>query len=154
MGLGRKHVEAVSLALRPYGWTEIARADTLSREKGPDLVLGKETRKLVVEAKGYPDTIYARGPNQGKPKPTKPRLQAKHWFAEALLSAMLLQTEYSENEIGIALPNNERYLQLYSKVRQQLDRIGLHVFFVDAKGKVQEGQGRITVAIIPQAGAT
>ncbi len=42
----------------------------------------------IIEVKGYPTTVHTKGKDKGKPKPTNPKLQAKHWFSEALLSSI------------------------------------------------------------------
>jgi len=56
--------------------------------KGEDIIVSIHGQQEIIEVKGYPTTYYAKGPKKGQPKPTKPKLQAKHWFSEALLSSI------------------------------------------------------------------
>ena len=75
--------------LTSEGWVIESVADTASRQQGVDLIATKQTRRLAIEVKGYPGTVYARGERAGQPKPTAPTTQARHWFAQALLTAVL-----------------------------------------------------------------
>ena len=72
----RNVVESVASYLRAEGWTIESIADTEARSPGADIRAFRSDELLIVEAKGYPATIYARGENKGKPKPTKPGVQA------------------------------------------------------------------------------
>ena len=69
-------VDALEKYLMDYGWTVIEKADTETRARGVDLVATKGKKMLLVEAKGYPSKVYARGEKKGTPKPTNPRNQA------------------------------------------------------------------------------
>jgi hypothetical protein len=40
--------------------------------------------RLLAKVKGYPSVRYVRGSKRGQVKPTRPQVQARHWFAEAL----------------------------------------------------------------------
>jgi hypothetical protein len=87
---------SVARFLVAAGWTIESAADTASRQRGIDLLATKEGRRLGVEVKGYPGTVYARGARAGQPKPTAPTTQARHWFAQALLTAVLVAARASE----------------------------------------------------------
>jgi hypothetical protein len=120
------------------GWTIVSAANTATRQRGIDLVATLGTRRLAVEVKGFPGTVYARGPLVGQPKPTKPNLQAKHWLAEALLSALLARSTNDYTEIAIAFPNMPRYRDLIDKIQDSLDMLSLKVLVVDEDGQVTE----------------
>ncbi len=65
-------VSAVCAYLEAHGWTIEHKTNTATREQGG--------RLLLVEVKGYPSTVYQRGINKGLPKPTRPNVQAKHYY--------------------------------------------------------------------------
>jgi hypothetical protein len=81
-----------------------ARPIASKRERGIDLLLERDGGRLAIEVKGFPGTVYARGPKKGEAKPTQPALQAKHWFAEALLSAI----QCKSRNPGTRLPSRFR----------------------------------------------
>jgi Holliday junction resolvase-like predicted endonuclease len=120
------------------GWTIESAANTASRQRGIDLVATKDGRRLAVEVKGYPGTVYARGVRAGQLKPTKPNLQARHWLAEAILSALLLGGATDAPEIALAFPNVPRYIDLIGRIRYAIDRLSLRIFLADEGGGVTE----------------
>jgi hypothetical protein len=120
------------------GWTIVSAANTASRQRGIDLVATKGERRLAVEVKGFPGTVYARGERAGQPKPTSPNLQARHWLAEALLTAVLLRDSDARTEIALAFPDVPRYRQLLGKIGYAIDRLGFRVFLSHESGYVTE----------------
>lgn len=120
------------------GWTIVSAANTATRQRGIDLVATKSTHRLAVEVKGYPGTVYARGEKAGQPKPTAPTLQAKHWLAEAILTALLAGGTNDYTEVAIAFPNMPRYRDLIDKIRYAIDGLRLKVLFVEEGGQVIE----------------
>src|SRR2546430_910806 len=84
------------------GWMIESETDTASRSRGIDIVAVNKQRRLAVEVKGFPATTYARGPKAGRPKPTPPTLQARHWLAEALLTTLLTRARHADHEIAFA----------------------------------------------------
>src|SRR5574341_2413165 len=86
-------VRAIAAYLRAEGWIVERIASTESHEKGVDIQARQGDELLLVEVKGYPLTVYQYGRNKGKHKPTKPDTQARHWYSEILLSAILLQEQ-------------------------------------------------------------
>jgi Domain of unknown function (DUF6946) len=118
------------------GWTIEATADTASRARGVDILATKNGRQLAVEVKGFPGTTYARGPKAGQPKPTAPTLQARHWFAEAVLTTLLTRARRADHEVAIALPDMPRFRALLVEVEWALERLAIGVYLVAADGTV------------------
>jgi hypothetical protein len=118
------------------GWTIVSAANTLARQRGIDLVAAKGVRRLAIEVKGFPGTVYARGERAGQPKPTPPTLQARHWLAKALLAALLVGGSGNQSEVAIALPDMPRYRDLVSRIGYAVDQLRLRVLVVAADGTV------------------
>lgn len=56
-------VASVVSLLKQEGWTIESVANTEARARGADIRASREGQLLIVEAKGYPSTVYARGEN-------------------------------------------------------------------------------------------
>src|SRR5207248_1105760 len=118
----------VARFLAAGGWTIESVADTASRQRGIDLVATKGDRRLAVEVKGYPGTVYARGERAGQPKPTAPTTQARHWYAQALLTAVLTGDLDDPAEIALAFPDMPRFRELIGRSEWAIRRLGVRVF--------------------------
>lgn len=125
--------------LQADGWTIRSAADTAARKRGIDLIAVRGKRTLLVEVKGYPSRRYVRGPKAGEAKPTPPGLQARHWFAEALLSALLRQDEMPRAQLALGFPDKSRYRDLLEKTQSALRALGVRIFLVSEDGIVREG---------------
>jgi biotin operon repressor len=78
--------------LRRRGFREIRSADTSSREAGIDIeAVAPEGRKLWVTVKGWPE----RSSN----------VQARHWFAGAVLDVVLHRERSRDAELAIGIPD-------------------------------------------------
>lgn len=130
-------VKLLAKYLESNGWTVRGIADTITGAPGADLEATQGDRILIVEAKGYPSTRYRRGPQAGQPKRTHPSLQARHWYAEAMLSVLLRRHERPEAEIALGLPETRRYRELFSRTAASLDLLGIGLYLVRADGSVQ-----------------
>jgi len=108
------------------------------RAKGHDIIAVKDSKKLIVEVKGYPSDKYVRGKKKGQKKPTSPKLQAKHWFAEALLSLIIAKSQSPEVDIALGLLDFEKYRELLDKIRYFRRKFGLICYLVDKYGNVKE----------------
>jgi hypothetical protein len=75
---------------------------------------------------------------KGQPKPTQPALQAKHWFAEVLLSAIRIQSKHPEYAVAVGFPDMPRYRSLIESTGHALRRLGLGVFLVQDGGPIVE----------------
>lgn len=106
--------------LRAEGWSVVSAADTLSRQTGIDLVLTREDQHLNIEVKGWPSTRYRRGPKAGLPKPTNPTVQARHWYAGALLTTALLLDADPHARVALAFPDFPRYRDLLHRTAGSL----------------------------------
>jgi hypothetical protein len=129
---------SVARFLVAAGWTIESAADTASRQRGIDLVATKAGRRLAVEVKGYPGTVYARGARAGQPKPTAPTTQARHWFAQALLTAVLVGGSEERADVAIAFPDMPRFRDLITRSEWALRRLGVCVFLVGEGSEVEE----------------
>ena len=112
-------------------------ADTASRQPGIDLVLQRGGERLYVEVKGWPSSTYARGPQAGRPKPTNPTVQARHWFAGALLSAMLMRDAEPSSRVALAFPDVARYRDLLARTAASLATLRFEVILVDDAGQIE-----------------
>jgi hypothetical protein len=130
-------VAAVASFLKQNGWSIESIADTEKREAGVDIRATQARRVLLVEVKGYPATIYQRGIKKGQPKPTKPNVQARHWFSHVLLSAILRQADNPGTEVAIALPSFPVFTNLVQRTQDALNKLGLIIYFVQETGEVQ-----------------
>jgi len=123
--------------LEEAGWN-VQQADAEMGQRGPDVLAILGSRTLVVEVKAYPSTRYRRGPKEGHPKPTDPRLQAKHWYSDALLSILLRRQTRPTGELALAFPDLPRYRELITHTEYALRGLGLGVYLVRQNGQVQE----------------
>lgn len=130
-------VAAVVSHLKRDLWTIQSVADTDARAHGADIRAVKDGKALIVEAKGYPSTVYARGEKRGLPKPTKPSVQARHWFSHALLDALLRQSEYPTASVVIALPDFPVFMKLISRTQPALKKLGIGVYLIHEQGNVE-----------------
>jgi hypothetical protein len=122
--------------LQAEGWSIKRTANTESRESGVDIRAQKEDEILLVEVKGYPSKVYERGVNQGQPKRTNPSTQARHWYGEVLLSAILRQGGSPQATVAIALPKFTVYTNLIQRTQHALSKMGVEVFVIDESGVV------------------
>jgi hypothetical protein len=128
--------------LEQMGWSIESVANTESRARGADIRATRAAELLIVEAKGFPGVVYARGQNQGKPKPTKPGVQARHWFSQVLFDCILRQSEYPEAHVVMALPNFSVYKNLLARTNEALRKLQIGVYLVREDGLVELPMGR------------
>jgi hypothetical protein len=121
------------------GWQIQRVANTAMKEQGIDVLATRGDRTLAVEVKGYPGRRYSDPRRAGETKPTLPSTQARHWYAQAILKAMLLCSEHPIYEIAIALPDVPTYRSLHRRTREGLQRLDVTIFFIDNNGHVHEG---------------
>jgi hypothetical protein len=132
--------------LMGQGWLIMSTADTASRSTGPDIEARKANLRLMVEVKGYPSVGYRDPRRASEVKRTNPTLQAKHWFADALLKVVRHRGTHPRDLVATAFPKFARYESLLAESFDSLDRLGVGVFLVPEAGPVLE----LTVPSIPQ----
>ncbi len=130
-------VESLEKHFRDLGWSFVSKADTASRQAGVDLHMQKGGTELRIEAKGYPSEFYQRGPKQGMPKRTAPSTQARHWFSEALLCAILRQNDHPTSVVAIAFPEFPVFTNMANRTQDALEKLGLRVIFISETGDVR-----------------
>lgn len=133
------HVQGVLVDhLRREGWRITAVSDTARRAQGDDVAATKDGRHLVVEVKGYPSTGYRDPRRAAEVKRTNPTLQAKHWFADALLKLVRLRGTRPDTEAAVAFPDAPRYRSLIEETRGPLQQLGIGLYLVGADGTVAQ----------------
>jgi len=132
------HVQTVMVSyLRREGWTVTAESNTAIRARGDDIAATRDGRQLVVEVKGYPSVGYRDPRRDGEVKRTNPALQAKHWFADALLKLVRIRGTRSQWAAAMAFPEAPRYRSLIEETREPLRKLGIGLFIVFADGQVE-----------------
>src|SRR5579871_6567720 len=130
-------VQSLVKHLQQEGWMIESVADTAKKEKGVDIRATREERALLIEVKGFPSSFYQDPARRDKEKKTKPTIQAPVWYAQALLKAMMLQSEFPGADIAIGLPEHRRYQRLIDKTSQPLQKLGLTIYLVSEEGEVR-----------------
>jgi hypothetical protein len=149
---------AIARHLRSNGWV-VREADAAAQEHGVDIDGQKGSRRLQVEVKGYPSTTYVSGAKAGQPKPTNPRLQARHWFSHAMLTALQLRSRDRDAETAIGLPSADAFETLADSVRESMWKVGIGLVFVlDDSGTCEwqmlPAKGDAAVRALPDATLT
>lgn len=126
---------AVQRRLREFleanGWNVVHEADTARHEPGADLDARMLGRLLLVEVKGYPSKAYRDPRRAGEKKRTNPKLQAHHWFAQAVLKALEMGDGLGvETAIGLPDDPDGRYEELVESVEVSLHALGIGVYMV------------------------
>lgn len=100
-------------------------AHTATRAQGEDIVAETpEGEELWVEVKGYPET--------------SPNMQARHWFAGAILKLVLGRNENPDVRLAIALPDGfTTYANLAPRVAWLRESMPFQVFWVSENGDVR-----------------
>jgi hypothetical protein len=117
---------------------EIIKYNKDKREKGHDIEAKKDGIHYIIEVKGYPSDKYVSGNKKGSAKRTDPRLQAKHWFAEALLSLLLAKARNMNIKIILGFPRFPRYHKLLEEISPVAKKLDLGCIFVAENGLVTE----------------
>lgn len=119
------HVQSRIVAfLRSAGSGIVSEAETASRQPGKDIVaLDTDGRPLWVTVKGWPEG--------------SPNVQARHWFAGALLDLALYRTQDAGPRLAMGLPRGfTTYEGLVKRTADTLHFLGCHVFWVAEDGTV------------------
>jgi Holliday junction resolvase-like predicted endonuclease len=120
------------------GWRIQRVADTATREQGIDVLAARGDRVLAVEVKGYPGKRYADPRRADQIKPTSPSVQARHWYAQAVLKAILTRNDHPHYVVAIALPDAPTYRSLHQRTLGSLQLLDITTFLIAGNGQVQE----------------
>lgn len=91
---------------------------------------------LAIEVKGYPSRGYTDPRRAGETKPTRPTTQARHWYSQVLLQAMLIRDEHPAFEVAVALPDMPTYRSLHERTARSISDLQIRVVFVTPEGDV------------------
>jgi Holliday junction resolvase-like predicted endonuclease len=127
--------------LQATGWTILRQANTASKEQGIDVVAVKDGTTVACEVKGYPSRSYVDPRRAAEVKPTSPSVQARHWFAGAILASMLTRNDHPDYRVVIVVPDAGTYQALYARTRDGLLLAGVEVWFVAKDGSVVHPSG-------------
>ena len=113
------------------------------KERGVDIIIRDSTSYIIMEVKGYPTRFHTKGLNKGKPKVTKPELQAKHWFNEVIMTSLFNYNKFKDVpnlKLAIGLPKFETYEKLLKNIEDYFsdNKLEFKVFLVDENSIVQE----------------
>ena len=112
-------------------------ADTASKARGTDIVASLDGRVLHIEVKGWPSATYADSRRAGEVKRTQPTVQASHWFAGAVLSALRLRGKHAGDRVLTVFPDFPRYRNLADETAATLRVVGIEIWFVEESGAVR-----------------
>lgn len=129
-------VEALCKHLLRQGWS-IGHVAGSSREHGAAVSARRGETTLVIVARGYPPAVHAGGPRAGERRHTRPTLLARRWFDGALAATIIQQGEDPAAVTAIALPEFVTYRKRLTQTRHALDRLGIHVFVIGERGRVE-----------------
>ena len=118
------------------GWSIVSAADTATKEAGIDILAERDQSRLAVEVKGYPSDRYVSGKRRGEKKPTRPPVQARHWYAGALLTTMLTKGSHRDWTLALALPDFPTYRSLIARTASSLRALDVEVYLVSEDGRV------------------
>lgn len=125
------------------GFTVLKDNSNNIRERGVDIIVEDSKSYIIMEVKGYPTRFHTKGLNKGKPKITKPELQAKHWFNEVVMTALLNYKKFKDKpnlKLAIGLPKFDTYEKLVKNIEDYFydNMLEFKVYFVDEASKVEE----------------
>jgi hypothetical protein len=129
-------VKVIVSHLRGAGWTIDPLPSAALKERGVDIGATRGGEALLIEAKGYPSRYYRDPARRHEQKRTNPTNQAQHWYSDALLKAIRLQSKQPSAQIAMAFPEFPRYVRLFIDSATGLEKLGIIVFFIDAGGNV------------------
>jgi hypothetical protein len=119
-------------------WRVLRVADTERGEHGVDIEADRQGERLLVEVKGYPGTLYARGDRQGMTKRTNAATQARAYFSHAVLAGLLMRSESTGARVVLTFPAMATFEHLAHRVAAPLTSAGIEVWLVHEDGTVTE----------------
>lgn len=122
--------------LEEHGWELVSVANTASKAPGVDVLARKGERRLGAEVKGWPSSGYADPRRADEVKRTQPTNQAGHWFAQALMKALMLRDSHPDHESLVVLPDYRRYRDLTGRTTAGRSGAQVHVVLLDSSGQL------------------
>lgn len=122
------------------GFKITEKANTETKKQGPDIKILKGGKYEVIEVKGYPSDKYAinsPGGKIGETKKTKPRIQARHWFSQALFKIILEKCYDPDIEIALGFPYNEFYKNMIKRIKWLRAKLEIYVYLVKENGEIK-----------------
>lgn len=123
------------------GWRVIRVADTAGGEHGVDIEATRNGQRLLIEVKGYPGSIYAKGAKKGEPRTGSGATQGRAYFAHALLAGLMMRDSDWTATVVLAFPEVVTYRNLVSRTRGPLRAAGIDVWLVAENGNVVASSG-------------
>jgi hypothetical protein len=121
------------------GWSSTRVADTSSKEHGYDIDARRDGARIIVEVKGYPSTIRSRGDGAGEAKsPGALASQARSYVGGAVLTGILMRAENPEARVVIAFPSVTTFMNLATRIRDGLAKIGVELWTIAEDRTVTE----------------
>jgi hypothetical protein len=127
--------------LTENGWK--IEQSAINHEHGPNIKATKNGRNLLAEVKGYPSTTDAHGERKGQPKPTKPALQARHWFEEAFHTCIQRKNQNPKADVLIVFPDFKRYRDLIKGAEWSFQKLEIKVVLVGEDRSVEMVLGNL-----------
>jgi hypothetical protein len=132
-------IRAIADHLDSSGYCILTWNDGERHERGPDISAEKNGVRYIIEAKGYPSTLYERtGPlgKKGEKKRTHPATQARHWFSEALFQVILAKEANPSIKVALGLPERKVYLNFLKQLTDSRRHFEIHTFLLKADGTI------------------
>lgn len=130
-------VQAVfASVLTRHGWQLVSLANTATKAPGIDVLARKGERRLGAEVKGWPSLGYADPRRVDEVKKTQPTNQAGHWFAQAVMKALMLRDSHPDHESLVVLPDHPRYRDFTARTRTGRSGAEVHVVLLDIDGRL------------------
>jgi len=115
-------------------------ANCAAKSRGPDILALRKAIQIHVSVKGYPTETYAEdslGGKKGEKKRTRPQVQARHWFAEALFEILLAKCENNNLQIALGFPDFPVYISFLKRIKWLRERLGIRYYLVTEEGEVR-----------------
>jgi hypothetical protein len=119
------------------GWDVVRVADTASRERGVDVRASRSEETMLVEVKGFPSEIYEQGAKRGMPNPNV-NVQARHYFADGVLSGLLLRGDNPDDRVVLALPDKPTFSTLATRCAPSFAALGIELWLVSESGRIND----------------
>jgi len=115
------------------------------KAKGIDIIAENSLYLELIEVKGYPSKYYQQEDKKGQEKSTPTKLQATHYFSDALAQCIYNYSTYDgENSkkiiLSIVLPDIQVYRDLILKSKRFIidSKVPLNIFLVSENEQIED----------------